>query len=319
MKIISDEITNTIVILSTPEDYAAIVKAIEQIDIVPRQVVIEGMIASVSLTDNLSLGLARLFKGSYSGYNIGVGLNLVDLNIDPATLSRPDSPLRLPMPPGPSEASSPPWRRSRRPSCWRLPISSSRTTGRQRSRSDSRFPSSPRKPIGAVGVTPQRNYPIPGHRHHPEGQAPGERGRPCSLELYQEVSTSRRSPFAGTEQIILNKTEATTSLVVQDNQTIVIGGLIREDTPKQIPEGIPFLSKIPIIGWLFGNTDDDERQELIILLTPHVIKNQKEAKNHSSEYVDKMSESSQGRIKKEEIIREKTAADAGGRHAAGTV
>jgi len=42
VKIISDDITNTIVILSTPEDYATIAKAIQQIDIVPRQVVIEG-------------------------------------------------------------------------------------------------------------------------------------------------------------------------------------------------------------------------------------------------------------------------------------
>jgi type II secretory pathway component GspD/PulD (secretin) len=70
-KIISDDITNIIAILSTPEDYATIIKVIEQIDIVPRQVIIEGMIASVSLTDNLSLGLAALFKGSVSGIGSG--------------------------------------------------------------------------------------------------------------------------------------------------------------------------------------------------------------------------------------------------------
>jgi len=40
-------------------------------------------------------------------------------------------------------------------------------------------------------------------------------------------------------------------------------------------------------------------------LTPHVIKNQKEAKDMSTEFIDKMTESSEGRLKKEELIKEK--------------
>jgi len=126
-----------------------------------------------------------------------------------------------------------------------------------------------------------------------------------ALELDQEVSTYKTITLSGSDQIALNKTAAQTSLVVQDNQTIVIGGLIREDTNKT-RSGIPFLSRIPILGWLFGNTTDDTtRTEIIILLTPHVIKNQLEAKDISREYVDKMTESSKGRIKREEIIKEK--------------
>jgi general secretion pathway protein D len=86
----------------------------------------------------------------------------------------------------------------------------------------------------------------------------------------------------------------------------VIGGLIREDTSKS-SSGIPFLSKIPILGWLFGGSEDTKkRQELIILLTPRVIKNQKEAKDLSSEFIDNMSEASKDRIKKEELIKEKS-------------
>jgi len=92
--------------------------------------------------------------------------------------------------------------------------------------------------------------------------------------------------------------------VVQDGQTIVIGGLIREDTTKS-SSGIPFLSKIPILGWLFGGSEDDtKRQELIILLTPRVIKNQKQAKDVSEEFIDNMSEASKERIKREELIKE---------------
>jgi general secretion pathway protein D len=85
----------------------------------------------------------------------------------------------------------------------------------------------------------------------------------------------------------------------------VIGGLIREDTTKA-SSGVPFLSRIPILGWLFGGSvDDKKRQEIIILLTPRVIKNQKEAKDLSSEYIDNMSKASEERIRKEELIRGK--------------
>ncbi len=62
-------------------------------------------------------------------------------------------------------------------------------------------------------------------------------------------------------------------MVVKDGETIIIGGLIREDTDKS-RSGVPLLSKkIPLLGYLFGNTTDNEtRQEYIILLTPRVMK-----------------------------------------------
>jgi general secretion pathway protein D len=67
------------------------------------------------------------------------------------------------------------------------------------------------------------------------------------------------------------KREAETSVVLRDNQTLVLGGLIRtrRNSTKQ---GIPWLSKIPVIGFLFGATVDRmERTELLLLITPRVI------------------------------------------------
>ena len=52
-------------------------------------------------------------------------------------------------------------------------------------------------------------------------------------------------------------------------------------------------------------SDDKQRQELIILLTPRVIKNQREARNVSSEFIENMVDSSQERIKRQELIKEK--------------
>jgi general secretion pathway protein D len=83
----------------------------------------------------------------------------------------------------------------------------------------------------------------------------------------------------------------------------VIGGLIREDSTKA-RSGVPFLSRIPLIGWIFGSTGDDKsRVELIILLTPRVVKNQAEAAGLTADYVEGMVESSQGRIQKQELMK----------------
>jgi general secretion pathway protein D len=112
-----------------------------------------------------------------------------------------------------------------------------------------------------------------------------------AMQISQEVSTySKDTLYANETQIILNKTEASTNLVVQDGQTIVIGGLIREDD-IQARSGIPFLSKIPFLGFLFGNTDNDaSRTELVILLTPHVVKNQKDVTTITDKLIDKMTD-----------------------------
>ena len=61
-RIFANDVTNSIIVLAIPEDYQVIKETIEKIDIVPRQVVIEGIIAQVNLTDNLSLGVAWALK-----------------------------------------------------------------------------------------------------------------------------------------------------------------------------------------------------------------------------------------------------------------
>jgi type II secretory pathway component GspD/PulD (secretin) len=305
VKIIFDEITNTIVVLSTPEDYAAIVKAIEQIDIVPRQVVIEGMIASVSLGDNLDLGVARLFKQSYSGYNIGVGLNPVNLDINPLKLSKSGFTFTATDPAGAVIGLITALASDSKAKVLASPhilVSDNREAKIQVGQ---QVPLLSSETYGAVGVSPQRNYQYKDIGIILKVKPRINEGGLVALEITQEISTFDTIPLGGTDQILLNKTEAATNLVVQDGQTIVIGGLIREDTNKS-KEGIPFFYRIPIIGWLFGDWHDKTtRQELIILLTPRVIKNQKEARELSAEMIDNMSEATKGRIRGEELIRER--------------
>jgi type IV pilus secretin PilQ/predicted competence protein len=67
-----------------------------------------------------------------------------------------------------------------------------------------------------------------------------------------------------------NSSEVTTNVMVPDGMTIVIGGLMENEDSRET-DGIPFLMKIPVIGWLFKHDVLDRTQnELIVVLTPHI-------------------------------------------------
>jgi type IV pilus assembly protein PilQ len=88
------------------------------------------------------------------------------------------------------------------------------------------------------------------------------------MELHPEDSngglTSANLPFKVT-------TEMTSNIMVKDGHTIVIGGLFRESTDVARSQ-IPFLGNLPLAGPLFRNQRDrSTREEIIILLTPHII------------------------------------------------
>jgi type IV pilus assembly protein PilQ len=90
------------------------------------------------------------------------------------------------------------------------------------------------------------------------------------MEVHPEDSsgglqTAANLPFKQT-------TEVTSNVMVKDGHTIVIGGLFRESSTATRSQ-IPFLGNLPIVGHLFKNqTDATRRQEIIILLTPHIVK-----------------------------------------------
>jgi type II secretory pathway component GspD/PulD (secretin) len=71
---------------------------------------------------------------------------------------------------------------------------------------------------------------------------------------------------------VINKREATTQIFIRDGQTTVIGGLA-DNTRSSDVSGIPFLSRIPLLGpFLFGRvTKNETTNELFLFLTPHII------------------------------------------------
>lgn len=68
-----------------------------------------------------------------------------------------------------------------------------------------------------------------------------------------------------------NTNELTTNVMVRDGQTVVLGGLFREQTESSRNQ-VPFLGDIPIIGTAFrGHDDSTERNEIIFMITPHIV------------------------------------------------
>jgi general secretion pathway protein D len=97
----------------------------------------------------------------------------------------------------------------------------------------------------------------------------GERGT-VALDVKQEVNdVGEETPPTGSLSII--KREAETSVVLLNNQTLVLGGLIR-DRRATVNRGIPVMKDVPLLGYLFGfKSQIQEKTELLILITPRVV------------------------------------------------
>ncbi len=100
--------------------------------------------------------------------------------------------------------------------------------------------------------------------------------------LYLDTITEEADPFAGlscgySSSIDLENvethvtTEASTTLLLQNGETGVIGGLLRRKS-ELIEHGVPLLLSIPVLGLLFKSTSDSaELRELLIFVTPHPV------------------------------------------------
>lgn len=97
--------------------------------------------------------------------------------------------------------------------------------------------------------------------------------RDIALDLQQKVTSilSEVEFPGGVKAPLVGKREANTSVVVQDGQTLVIGGLMKNDLRDE-RQKVPILGDIPVIGWLFSRIRKvNERTELLVFITPTVI------------------------------------------------
>ena len=111
-----------------------------------------------------------------------------------------------------------------------------------------------------------------------------------TLEISQEVSSASGNTTSTISAPQIGRSAVNSTIVVQDHETIAIGGFIRENKDLNRSR-LPLLGRIPVAGALFGNTSNSSsRSELIVLITPHVIRSREDLDASTEELKAKLNE-----------------------------
>jgi general secretion pathway protein D len=288
VRFIPDETTNSVIVTTFPRNWDEIEGTIKQLDRQPRQVLIEVLVAEITLTDDLRLGIDWALKSG--------SLRLAQSTISPPTITSPSLELPIPglpltLPAGGLTAFALDTDKffamlNTLASEDKVNVISSPHVMTSENKkavinvSDSiPIVTSQQVPIGAgvVSATTPTTA-VVGTQTVEYRDAGviltvtpriGERGT-VALDVKQEVNDiGAAEPPTGSRRII--KREAETAVVLRDQQTLVLGGLIRDRVQLE-DRGIPFLKDIPILGYVFGaKIRTVTKTELIILITPRVI------------------------------------------------
>lgn len=294
VRVVADEKNNALVIYARPRDYRMIEDVIHRLDVVPYQVLIEATIAEVTLNDELSYGLQFFLKSGASRFSL----------TSPTT--PPTPPTNGIGAPGDITAVFPGFN-------YVLSTASARAIlSALSSISHVDVISSPQILVldhqtAALQVGDQvpiitqssqsvitPNAPILNSieyrstgvvlRVTPRVNTSGL----ITLDIDQEVSDVAKTTTSNIDSPTITERRIVSSVVVQDGQTVALGGLIL-DNQQTTRTGIPILSDIPGIGALFrGTTHTNARTELLVLLTPKIIKNGEDARAMTEELRDRM-------------------------------
>jgi type IV pilus assembly protein PilQ len=97
-----------------------------------------------------------------------------------------------------------------------------------------------------------------------------------------EVDAAKAEPdFSRTVEgnpVITNR-QSRTSVLVKDGATVVMGGLFKQQSIES-QEGLPVLSKIPYLGWLFKTKQTrNDNEDLLFFITPRIVRGRQEPRN----------------------------------------
>jgi general secretion pathway protein D len=284
IRVVADPHNNALLILANASGYEKIESALKKLDQAPRQVLIELMIAEVTLKDELSYGVEWLFtKGSRRSGKLDLGtagLNAIVPGFSYAITSASDGSIKsiLNMLATDNKLkilSSP-----------HIMVADNQTAKIQVG--DSVPTAGPQTVTGTGTVVTSVQYLDTGVilAVTPRINAGGL----VNLDVLQEVSTASATTSSEINSPTISKRSAKTMLSVQSGETIVMGGLISERSSGG-SSGLPLLSEIPVLGGLFGNQSrQKDRTELVLLITPRVASNFNQAKTLSDELRKKMGE-----------------------------
>ncbi len=284
VKIIPDKTNNLLIIAATPDDYKTILNLLKDIDIIPRQVLIEVLIAEVSLNKNLEYGVEWWIKTnfniegnkytgkivSYNNYagNPGKGFSFtVYRGLEPRALLSALSEV--------SEVH-----------ILSNPVILATDNKEAKIQIGEEVPTISQSVVNTSSQTPNITQNI---QYRDVGIILGVKPHINSsglvkLDVTQEISSVSDKTVQGVTSPVFTKRKIETSLVVQDGHTVILGGLI-QNQHNTTETGVPLMKDIPVLGGLFrwrGTKKD--RKELLVAITPRVVRSTEEAEKVMSEY-----------------------------------
>jgi general secretion pathway protein D len=294
LRIVADPATNSLIIYGTAQEFQNIKNILKDLDIIPRQVLLDVMVVEVTLADDQSLGIEYEILGrnrpGIFGQTFGSGGA-----IRSGTLPAPPSGGAITQfGSGISGIIG--------SNDLRVFINAVMTDSRAKVLSSPTVLATDNRPariqvgteepvptgtitqaVGTLAETTTVQYRNTGRivTIIPQVNSLGL----VNLQILTEVSQRGANVLVGPNSFpSFDTRQAETTGVVQDGETLVIGGIIAENKSKE-RTGIPYLMDIPVFGRFFGTTTDSVRRtELIMLVTPRVIRNVREARDTTEEF-----------------------------------
>jgi general secretion pathway protein D len=301
VRIIADEANNSLIIVATAQEYEIIRPVINQLDAMPLQVLVDATIVEVTLTDSLKYGLQWYFNHSNGGSNSlnsnalgtlstatlantavtaakgGFGYSFLSNSNDIGAILN-------------AQASKNNVNVISSPSLMVLNNQeASIQVGEEISLSTGTF--------GVAGITGglgASTTPLTQNQQRKTGVKLKIKPRVnanglVTMDVTQSVEDVADSIKDGEVNPRISTREIDSSIVIQSGESIVLGGLIK-DKKTDGAGGIPLLHEIPFLGPLFGNkTKDDNKIELVVLITPRVVKSRQDAGLITDEFKRKLS------------------------------
>lgn len=291
VRITADPATNSLIVTAAPEDFAILLGVIEKLDIRRRQVYVEAIILEVTLQRMRELGIE--VQGGI-GLPNGTGLSRVNLGNLNTALTNPAALSGLIL----AAVSE---RTVNLPNGTTVPAQAALLTALQ-TESDVNILSAPNiltTDNEEAEIIVGQNVPFVASRSTSETNLSNtfstieredvgitlrltpqiSEGATVRLALFEEVSALVQNPLLNANDVGPTTTvrSASTTIAVKDGQTVVIGGLI-SDAITANESKVPFLGDVPVIGQFFKKTSSNkDKINLLIFLTPHIIKNEVDA------------------------------------------
>lgn len=301
VKILADEGNNALIIVATAQEYAVIQRVLKQLDVLPLQVLIDATIVEVSLVDELKYGIQWYFSHNNGGINqinggSSQGLNAIDFTRDAASavatggftyaFSSGSKDIQAILN---ASAKNNNFNVISSPSLMVLnnqeasikvgdsvPIRSSVSSNLSGNSNNGIVQTSQIQMLDTgvnLSVRPRVNS-----------------GGLVLMDILQSVNEAKTTDTSKEiDSPTISKREIETSVAVQSGETIVLGGLI-DDKNTYNRDGVPILHELPLIGPLFGGTSkNNTKKELVVLLTPRVMKSRQDAQDITQEFKRKLS------------------------------